>query len=140
MYEKAQLVSSRLSMPGRHFAIFQRSADPAAQCSRPARRWLKSRWSKEEYFNLLRTHTVALQTGVQQMDKAVEKIRGGKDAPEQAGKARDGILSAMSECRGMLTLWKGRWRTACGYCPNARNCFGRARGSFYIEEFCLFSK
>ncbi|WP_165067409.1 glutamine synthetase III [Desulfovibrio sp. ZJ200] len=55
--------------------------------------------SEEEYFNLLRTHITALQSGVHRLEKAVEETRQGQDALEQARQARDDILAAMSQCR-----------------------------------------
>ena len=55
--------------------------------------------SEEEYFNLLRTHITALRAGVDKLEKAVEKTRSVEGALEQAREARDGILTAMNECR-----------------------------------------
>ena len=55
--------------------------------------------SEEEYFNLLRTHLTALRAGVDKLEKAVEKTRSVEGALEQAREARDGILTAMNECR-----------------------------------------
>ncbi len=54
---------------------------------------------EEGYFKLLHTHITALQTGVDTLEKAVEKTQGVQGALEQAKEARDSILPAMAECR-----------------------------------------
>ena len=59
----------------------------------------KSAAREEGYFKLLHTHITALQTGVEKLEKAVEKTQGVQDALEQAKEARDSILTAMTECR-----------------------------------------
>ncbi|MDR2819219.1 MAG: glutamine synthetase III [Desulfovibrio sp.] len=59
----------------------------------------KNAGSEEEYFNLLRTHIVALQKETAKLESAVEKTLATEGVLEQAKSARDAILPVMSECR-----------------------------------------
>lgn len=59
----------------------------------------KSADAEEVYFNTLRGHVVALQSGVAELDKAIAKAHSTAGALEEAKVARDCILSAMNQCR-----------------------------------------
>ncbi|MDR2055929.1 MAG: glutamine synthetase III [Desulfovibrio sp.] len=59
----------------------------------------KAAKSEEDNFTLLRGHIMALQAGVEELEKAVQQAENTEGALEQAKAGRDTILPAMEECR-----------------------------------------